>query len=70
MPYTEPKPGEVFRRRLPVYLIGVTIGCVMLGIFKWGRSSPQQPPQQQQQAQPQAEPAPANPTPASPAPEP
>jgi len=60
MPYSEPKPGEVFRRRLAVYLIGVAIGCLMLGIFKWGR--PQSQPSQSQQ-QPAPEPAPANPAP-------
>lgn len=61
MPYQDPKPGEGFRKRLGVYLLGVALGLVFLGMFHSMRNQAVQQRQSQQQNQQSPGPASGNP---------
>ena len=37
MPYEPPRTGGIDRKRLGTYLLGVAIGCLLLGLFWSGR---------------------------------
>ncbi|MEM1329861.1 MAG: hypothetical protein AAGG07_04800 [Planctomycetota bacterium] len=51
MPYREPTKGELFRKKLAIYLMGVAIGLIMLGFFHQARQRAAQQYQQQQAQQ-------------------
>ncbi len=54
-----PNTGSTFRERLGVYLVGVALGCLILGMFWSARKRAAQ--QQAQPASPPVAPMPATP---------
>jgi hypothetical protein len=71
IPTPDDRPSKAtFRRRLGLYLLGVAIGCMMLGLFWQQRAMQQQRQSRQQllQTAPVETPAPSAPAPAPSAP--